>query len=75
MLFSVKISSPISSVKTEKIIKPFQRKNIYRYIYCALFGYIYRSWLFHLNYKYQLNSQSMGRSDKRRAARDSRFVV
>ena len=37
MLFSVKISSPISSVKTEKIIKPVQRKNIYIYIYIYIY--------------------------------------
>ena len=66
-----------SKVKTKKITKPFQKNIIsfyalFEYIYIglgsfhALFEYIYRSWLFHMYFTYQLNSQSMGRSDKQR---------
>ena len=54
-----------SSIKTKKITKYFQRKNII--FFYALFEYIYRSWLFDSYNKYQLNSQSMGRLDKRKA--------
>ena len=46
---------------------PSKKENNFFY---ALFECMYRSWIFHSYYTYQLNSQSMGRPDKRKAARD-----
>ena len=46
---------------------PSKKENNFFY---ALFKCMYRSWIFHSYYTYQLNSQSMGRPDKRKAARD-----
>ena len=47
----------ISSLKTKKSNKAFSKKE---YIFLCFFKYMYRSWLFHSYYTYQLNSQSMG---------------
>ena len=59
-------------MKTKKISKAFQRKNI---TFFTLFLNIYTGLgLFHLCYTYQLNSQSIGPPDKQRVARDSLFV-
>ena len=46
---------------------PSKKENNFFY---ALFKCMYRSWILHSYYTYQLNSQSMGRPDKRKAARD-----
>ena len=66
----------ISSVKTKKVTKSFQRKNInfwnhflklFFNIYTTGFGYFFCT-------TYHFNSQSMGRPDTRKSGRDSRFV-
>ena len=62
----------ISPLKTKKKKKPFLRKNIFFY---AFFKYIYRSWLFHSYHTYQLNSQSMGPPDERKAGRTHNLLV
>ena len=61
----------ISSVITKKNNQTLLKKE-YDFFYAA--DYVYRSWLLHSYYKYQFNSQSIGRPDKRKAARDTRFV-
>ena len=66
----------ISSVKTKKVTKSFQRKNInFWNHFLKLFFNIYTTGLGYFFYTtHQFNSQSMGGPDTRKSARDSRFV-
>ena len=58
--------------KNEKNNKTILQKE-FNFFY-TLFEYMYRSWLFHSYFTYQMNSQSMGLPDKRKTDRDSRFI-
>ena len=64
-------STSVADNSFQYSMTPFTLKSISR---ACLFEYIYRSLLFHSYYTYQFNSQSMGRPDKRKAARNSQFL-